>query len=79
MLLFDPEKRITIDEALEHPYMERLHFAEDEPTGDRVADFVFSELAKLDETNYFRLCLSSLLLSLIEDCDSFSRRTPSDV
>jgi len=41
MLTFDPAKRITIDEALAHPYMERLHFADDEPTGDPVSDFDF--------------------------------------
>ena len=41
MLIFDPAKRITIDDALAHPYMERLHFAEDEPTGDPVSDFDF--------------------------------------
>ena len=41
MLTFDPEKRISIDEALEHPYMERLHFADDEPTGEPVPDFDF--------------------------------------
>ena len=53
MLVFDPEKRITIDEALEHPYMERLHFAEDEPTGDRVADFDFDfELYSLKIPEY---------------------------
>ena len=33
MLTFDPERRITIEEALAHPYMERLHFEDDEPTG----------------------------------------------
>ncbi len=31
MLSFNPEKRITVDQALEHPYMESLHSPEDEP------------------------------------------------
>jgi hypothetical protein len=31
MLTFNPEKRITIEQALEHPYMESLHSPEDEP------------------------------------------------
>ena len=33
MLTFNPEKRITIEQALEHPYMESLHSPEDEPVG----------------------------------------------
>lgn len=31
MLVFDPAKRITVDEALRHPYLEGLHEEEDEP------------------------------------------------
>jgi serine/threonine protein kinase len=34
MLTFNPEKRITIEQALEHPYMESLHSPEDEPVSD---------------------------------------------
>ncbi|ERM96480.1 hypothetical protein AMTR_s00001p00258300 [Amborella trichopoda] len=32
MLVFDPNKRITCDEALAHPYLEKLHDISDEPT-----------------------------------------------
>ena len=38
MLEFHPDRRITIDKALEHPFLASLHNAEDEPT----ADFTFS-------------------------------------
>jgi serine/threonine protein kinase len=31
MLTFDPTKRITIDEALKHPYLESMHDPDDEP------------------------------------------------
>lgn len=31
MLMFNPQKRITIEQALEHPYMSSLHSLEDEP------------------------------------------------
>jgi serine/threonine protein kinase len=34
MLIFDPRKRITIDEALEHPYLAALHSVDDEPVAD---------------------------------------------
>lgn len=32
MLVFDPRKRITVDEALEHPWLASLHDLNDEPT-----------------------------------------------
>jgi serine/threonine protein kinase len=32
MLTYDPSDRITIQQALEHPYMKALHFPDDEPT-----------------------------------------------
>jgi serine/threonine protein kinase len=32
LLTFDPEKRITVTEALAHPYLADLHLEEDEPT-----------------------------------------------
>ena len=32
MLKFDPAERITVDEALKHPYLSALHDPEDEPS-----------------------------------------------
>lgn len=32
MLTFNPAKRITVEEALNHPYLEPYHDPEDEPT-----------------------------------------------
>jgi len=29
-MVFDPAKRITVEEALKHPYLAALHFPEDE-------------------------------------------------
>ena len=53
MLTFDPAKRITIEQALAHPYMEKLHFVDHEPTGDPVADFDFDfELYSLKIPEY---------------------------
>ena len=49
MLVFDPNKRITLDEALAHPYMSRLHWPDDEPTGDPLDDYDF-EFEKYDLT-----------------------------
>jgi len=36
LLIFDPTKRITIDEALKHQYLAALHCPDDEPLGKPV-------------------------------------------
>ncbi|XP_057762352.1 mitogen-activated protein kinase homolog MMK2-like [Arachis stenosperma] len=41
MLIFDPNKRITVDEALSHPYLSSLHDINDEPVGPRPFRFDF--------------------------------------
>ena len=43
MLQFDPERRISIEEALEHPYVASLHVPEDEPSFGSSIDFSFEE------------------------------------
>ena len=46
MLLFDPEKRITVDQALDHPYLEALHCSDDEVVMAKpveLADFDFEQ------------------------------------
>ncbi|KAL9650604.1 hypothetical protein ABK040_006405 [Willaertia magna] len=45
MLHFDPLQRITVEQALEHPYLANLHEPEDEPTCPPF-DFVFEEEAE---------------------------------
>lgn len=56
MLTFDPNTRITIEQALAHPYMERLHFEEDEPVGTPVCDYDFDfELFSLKIPEYKEL------------------------
>lgn len=36
MLVINPDKRITVEEALEHPYFASLHLPSDEPVCDRI-------------------------------------------
>ncbi|CAI5720521.1 unnamed protein product [Peronospora destructor] len=43
MLLFDPAKRISVEEALEHPYLASLHNLGDEPVADSVFSFDFEK------------------------------------
>ncbi|KAK4262799.1 hypothetical protein QN277_028308 [Acacia crassicarpa] len=43
MLIFDPNKRITVDEALSHPYLSSLHDMNDEPVCPRPFSFDFEQ------------------------------------
>jgi serine/threonine protein kinase len=53
MMSFDPKKRITVTEALQHPYLEQLHCPEDEPTTQPVCNFDFDyEIYSLGKRDY---------------------------
>ena len=41
MLTYDPADRITVEQALEHPYLAALHYPEDEPSTQPVSAFDF--------------------------------------
>lgn len=43
MLVFDPSRRITVDEALHHPYLASLHEINDEPTCPAPFSFDFEQ------------------------------------
>jgi len=63
MLTFDPEKRITVREALAHPYLKNLHFEDDEPAGEAVSRFDFDfELYSLKTHEYKQLIYEEILL-----------------
>ncbi|KAJ8458750.1 hypothetical protein OPV22_031676 [Ensete ventricosum] len=49
MLTFDPTKRITVEEALDHPYLERLHDVADEATCTDPFSFDFEQHALTEE------------------------------
>jgi len=49
MLTFNPDKRITIEEALAHPYLASLHSEDDEPVCPRKFDFAFEDKMKTDD------------------------------
>jgi len=57
LLVFDPEKRFTVQQALAHPYLANLHLPSDEPSRTLIADpdFYFEEnkdKVHLDEMRY---------------------------
>ena len=48
MLDFDPTQRITVDEALAHPYLAVYHDPNDEPVHQCPFDFQFEELETIE-------------------------------
>ena len=40
-MIFNPEKRITLDEALKHPFLKELHAPDDEPVAEGVNKMEF--------------------------------------
>lgn len=63
MLVFDPEKRITIEQALEHPYLAKYHDAADEPNGEPVSAYDFDyELFSLKTHEYKELLFEEIKL-----------------
>ena len=63
MLTFDPLKRITVNEALQHPYLKELHDEEDEFTTDVVSAFDFDfEIYDLNKHEYIDLLYEEVLL-----------------
>ncbi|RUS15899.1 kinase-like domain-containing protein, partial [Endogone sp. FLAS-F59071] len=49
LLTFDPAARITVEEALEHPYLALFHDPEDEPSHQQTCDFSFEALQTMEE------------------------------
>jgi mitogen-activated protein kinase 1/3 len=49
MLHFNPDKRITIDEALQHPYLESMSDPETEPVSETQFKFELPNTVTLDE------------------------------
>ncbi|KAL4138845.1 hypothetical protein PRIC2_002348 [Phytophthora ramorum] len=60
MLVFDPAKRISVEEALEHPYLASLHNMEDEPVADSFFSFDF-EKEDLTEARLKELIFEEIL------------------
>ncbi|KAG0738143.1 hypothetical protein G6F23_009900 [Rhizopus arrhizus] len=49
LLEFDPSKRITVEEALAHPYLSAYHDEDDEPTHNQTFDFSFEVADSIED------------------------------
>jgi serine/threonine protein kinase len=72
LLAFDPQQRITVEEALNHPYLAELYFPTDEPVTNPVSlfDFEFENhvlsMAELKDLLYSEILLHHSPVSLAE-------------
>jgi serine/threonine protein kinase len=67
MLTFDPKKRITVDDALAHPYLAALHCPDDEPTTQPVSAYDFEfEIYDLKGEDYKDLLYEEIMLYQVE-------------
>ena len=63
MLTYDPADRITIKEALQHPYLKQLHFPDDEPETEPVSAFDFDfEKYSLSKEDFKDLMYEEIML-----------------
>ena len=68
MLVYDPEDRITVNDALAHPYFKQLHFEDDEPTTDPVVAFDFDfEKYSLSKEDFKDLMFEEIMLYHSDD------------
>ena len=49
MLTFNPDKRFTVEECLNHPYFEGLHNPDEEPIAEKVFDWSFDNFEPTKE------------------------------
>lgn len=64
MLVFDPSKRITVEEALNHPFLSSLHEINEEPTCASPFDFGFEQLSLSEEDIKELIWMESLNFTL---------------
>lgn len=69
-LEFSPDKRISVEEALAHPYLKSLHDPSDEPAFNKEVDFEF-ENGSFD--------LKKLKKMIIEDINAVNKATGEEV
>lgn len=63
LLVFNPEKRFTVEQALSHPYLSALHFTDDEPSCPEVSMFDFEfERLQLSMKDFKDLIYEEILL-----------------
>lgn len=60
MLDMNPKRRISVDDALKHPYLESLHDPEDEPVFEGTVDFSFEKNPNLTLDDIKKIILKEI-------------------
>lgn len=68
-LEFNPDKRITVEEALAHPYLKAFHDPQDEPAFDKEVNFNF------EKSN---ASLTELKRTILEDINTANKAMGED-
>jgi len=66
LLMFSPDKRITAEEALEHPYLSQFHVPEEEPSFDGVVQVPLDDNEKMSVAAYREELYNSVIKTGIE-------------
>ena len=84
MLIINPAKRITADEAIKHAYLEGLHDEQDEPVFEGNLDFNFEsdpnitldELRALilEEVNYYKTVNRETLINVKQSIEEVVKK-----
>ena len=67
LLAFNPVKRITVEDALRHPYLEPYHDPEDEPTAEAIPEEFFDFDKNKDSLTKEELKRRSLSVVVLKD------------
>lgn len=67
MLAFNPAKRITVEEALAHPYLEAYHDPDDEPESEPIPEGFFDFDKHKDQLSKEELKRTLILVNFLSD------------
>ena len=63
LIQFDPDKRMTVEQALAHPYLESYHIESDEPNHSSPLNFYFERENSLEN---LRILISDAIVTIID-------------
>lgn len=75
LLVYDPDQRLSAEEALAHPYFTELHFVEDEPTHEPISYFDFEfEQYSLDKMILREMLLDEIIMYHNHDAKKYYKQ-----
>ncbi len=77
LLTFDPDHRLTVNQALEHPFLTAYHDLDDEPDNPETFE-KWRDIEQLETTDQFRAALWKEVLEFREEVRSIASETPPE-